>query len=236
MLSPEAPVTCSVPPPPQTADGADSGLLFLKCQKQRLAASQARTGCLHVTFWKPGTFCCSQNGVGGEGWGEGTQFFLHVFLFSASLPRNIYHRNASHTMAGEQGGLRDGFEPKCLLHRLPASWESVTDTGQQLALSGHASVTAFFSELRPGSQTTQSIYPSPDRLHGRSYRLLLTGHTDGVREGPKRNGDLQNELRQGKTVQSFLHPSRILAEALSGLSRQNSISLENSMKSYQTLF
>lgn len=116
------------PPPPQTADGADSGLLFLKCQKQRLAASQARTGCLHVTVWKPGTFCCSQNGGWeGEGWGEGTQFFLHVFLFSASLPRNIYRRNASHTMAGEQGGLRDGFEPKCLLHRLPASWESVTD-------------------------------------------------------------------------------------------------------------
>lgn len=99
-------------------------------------------------------------------------------MFSASLPRNIYRRNASHTTAGEQGGVRlgNGFEPKCLLHRLPASLEFVADTGRQLGLRGHACHS--FVLVWPGSLINQSIYLSPGPPHVQilGYCLLLRAY------------------------------------------------------------
>lgn len=75
------------------------------------------------------------------------QFFLHAFFLTT---KNIHHRNAYHSRAGEQGGrsLKDGLGPGCLLYRLPASWElgAGTMTPQWLGLSGHTFVTVLFYE------------------------------------------------------------------------------------------
>lgn len=124
---------------PQTTDGADSALLPPQ-------VPGTETGCIPARTWVSPHHSLVARNISMQpkcrAEGEHNSFCL----FSSLLPKSIYHRNACHARAGEQGGLslKSSFEPIHLRHRLPTSWEFVTDTmtPQKLGLSGHTSATA----------------------------------------------------------------------------------------------
>jgi hypothetical protein len=124
---------------------------------------ETETGCVPGKDWmSPCHSLEARNLLMQPKWGagEGGSTILSACFLPHYQETSILPQKCQPHHGWEQGGVRlgNGSEPKCLLRRPPASWEFVTDTGQQLGLSGHTCHSFVLQTLAWISD--QSVHPS----------------------------------------------------------------------------